>query len=128
MRIKIIAIAGIFLASGCATIEHMDELLALQSAAESQADMERYLEKQERGFCRLQQDIQSQRLQPGALKRYVTDIYYEPVLSKEENLEGQVRHVLLYRHPTRYFSSERIYLYFDQASRLTSWKIIPSDS
>ncbi|MEI8349656.1 MAG: hypothetical protein WCI77_05840 [Candidatus Omnitrophota bacterium] len=124
---KTMSIVGIFFASGCATMSHMDELLTLQNAADSQNDMECYLKKQERGFNQLQQDVKSNKLQPGILKRYIIEMYYEPILSKEENFEGTLRQVLLYRHPTHYFNSERIYLYFDRANRLTSWKIVSAD-
>lgn len=125
---KAVLFFAVFSLSGCATLQHMDELLTLKSVADDQKQIEIYLAKQERGFNRLNDDIKNNRLSKGQLKRSVIAKYSEPVLIKKAEPEaGGIKEILLYRHPASYFKSDRIYLYFDDGNRLVSWELKPAE-
>lgn len=127
MRILVYFIAILF--CGCAKLAHLDELLALKSVSDNQRQIEIYLAKQECGFNRLKDDIKNNRLKQGELKRSVIAKYSEPVLTKKAMPENVgVKEILLYRHPTNYFKSDRIYLCFDANNRLVSWELKPAES
>ncbi|MDD4183235.1 MAG: hypothetical protein PHT53_05380 [Candidatus Omnitrophica bacterium] len=113
---------------GCAKLAHLDELLTLKSVSDNQRQIQIYLDKQEKGFNKLKEDIKNNRLKQGQFKRSIIDRYSEPVLTEEPAPENVgVKEILLYRHPTNYFKSERIYLYFDESGRLLSWELKPAE-
>lgn len=110
---------GLFL-SGCARTAG---LLTLKRVGASQQEIERYLERQEKLFKRLAEDVKNKKLKPGTSKQKVINVYGEPVLSKCNKTSLET--AFLYRHPTKYFNSDKVYLYFDKDSKLSSWKYIP---
>jgi len=116
----------IFLACGLALTgcgSRAEGLLTLKRVGDSQEEIERYLQRQERLFNKLAEDIKNKKLKAGISKRKITGIYGEPVLSKQPS--DSLTTVFLYRHPTKYFSSDKVYLYFDESGELSSWKYIP---
>jgi hypothetical protein len=127
MRIFVCLI--IVLLCGCAKLAHLDELLTLKSVSDNQRQIQIYLDKQEKGFNKLKEDIKNNRLKQGQFKRSIINKYSEPVLTEKPAPEDVgVKEILLYRHPTNYFKSERIYLYFDESSRLLSWELKPAEN
>ena len=127
MRIPVYLV--IVLLCGCAKVAHLNELLTLKRVADSQKQIEIYLAKQERGFNKLNEDIKNKVLVKGQLKRSIIAKYSEPVLTKVPEPENAgIKEILLYRHPTNYFKSDRIYLYFDNGNKLISWKVEPAES
>ncbi|MDP2923591.1 MAG: hypothetical protein Q8O30_07750 [Candidatus Omnitrophota bacterium] len=126
--LKALILFFVFGVSGCATLSHMDELLTLKSVADSQNDIERYLAKQEKGFNKLLSDIKNNRLKVGITKKYIITTYSEPILVKSSDKDQTRGEILLYRHPTNYFKSDRIYLYIDENNRLIIWELKPTDS
>jgi uncharacterized protein YehS (DUF1456 family) len=112
--------------TGCAAMSNLDELLTLKSVADSQKDIEIYLKKQEDGFKKLLDDVKNERLKQGLTKKYIMETYAEPILTKETTQDNAVREILLYRHPTQYFNSDRIYLYLDKNFRLLKWQLKPA--
>lgn len=103
--------------SGCATISHLDELLTLKSMDNSQTDMKRSIARQEEGFALLREDVDADNLKVGTSKRRIIVKYGEPIISSTLN-EASGEEILLYRRPTRYFDSDKIYLYFDASKKL----------
>jgi hypothetical protein len=125
--LKMLAYFLFFAVAGCATMRNFDELMVLKSVADSQRDIEKYLNEQEKGFNRLLSDVKNNRLRAGVSKKYIIATYAEPVLVKDKTpAPAQVREVLLYRHPTQYFKSERVYLYLDKNFTLLSWEVAPA--
>lgn len=117
----------ILLMCGCATITHMDELLALKRVSDNQIQIEIYLKKQEQGFSKLYEDIKNDTLKKGMLERAIIYKYSEPILVKKPEEQSDIKEILLYRHPTEYFSSDRIYLYIDKSGKLAYWEIKPAE-
>jgi len=124
MRAKVIIISCLVLLflSGCLFLP--EGLKTLKSVGDSQKEMEAYLARQVKLFNKLLNDLEDEALKPGISKGKLIRIYGEPILSKEvvEPLRG-VR--LLYRHPTEYFESDRVYFYFDQKEKLVRWEYKP---
>jgi hypothetical protein len=111
--------------AGCAVLRHPQELWALRRLGQSQDKIARYVERQERLFERLVGDVQANKLEPGRSRSEIIKSYGEPVLSRKISGDPLVDTRLLYRHPTQYFSSHRIYLYFDERARLVYWEYEP---
>lgn len=126
---RILFCLAVLMLCGCAKLAHLDELLTLKNVSDNQRQIQIYLEKQEKGFTRLKDDIKNDRLTLGQFKRSIIDKYSEPVLIEKPEPESVgIKEILLYRHPTNYFKSDRIYLYFDENCRLASWELKPGDN
>lgn len=124
MRFRFLLISCLILLTipGCFFLP--ESLKTLKSVGDSQKEIEAYLAQQAELFDKLLFDLNNDVLGPGISKRKFIRIYGEPILSKEvtEPLKG-VR--LLYRHPTEYFQSDRVYFYFDQEEKLVRWEYKP---
>ncbi len=68
--------------------------------------------------------MNNKRLKQGIAKGKFIRTYGEPVLSKK-TVEPLGEERLLYRHPTEYFQSDKVYVYFDEGGRLTRWEYKP---
>jgi hypothetical protein len=121
-----IFILFIFLIGGCSFLSHYDELITLKRLGDSQREIDNYLENQKKEFEFLKDDIKNNRLIAGTAKQDILSTYGEPVLIKQIKDKDKIKEIFLYRHPTQYFSSDRIYLYFDEQERLYSWELQPS--
>ena len=111
-----------FFLSGCFFLP--EGLKTLKSFGDSQERIEAYLIKQTRLFNELLNDLNQEALEPGISKNKFIYTYGEPILLKEvDNPSGGL--MLLYRHPTEYFKSDRVYFYFDQEERLVRWEYKP---
>jgi len=128
-QMRILFCLAVLMLCGCAKLAHLNELLTLKSVSDNQRQIQIYLEKQEKGFTKLKDDIKNNRLKQGQFKRSIISKYSEPVLiEKPEPENAGIKEILLYRHPTNYFKSDRVYLYFDESGRLVSWELKPADN
>jgi hypothetical protein len=109
--------------SGCAVINNLDGISALKELGNNQREKEIYIEKQEKSFNKLKEDVKNNQLRKGMPQGTVLSIYGKPVLCKTISNKERSGEVFLYRHPTDYFSSDKIYLYFDQNKLLDSWNL-----
>jgi len=112
----------IFAAGGCAVAQYAEQIRTLQAVDASQQDISKFIKRQERLFHLLLEDVKGGRLKPGITKKYVINTYSNPVLSREITGALGTEEELLYRHPTQYFSSDKIYLYFDSSGKLMRWE------
>ena len=112
----------ILAAGGCAVAQYADEIHTLQAIDASQRDISKFIERQEKLFHLLLEDVKDGRLKSGLTKKYVINTYGNPVLSREINGGLARKEELLYRRPTQYFSSDKIYLYFDSSGKLMRWE------
>jgi len=121
LRFLLISCLIVFTVSGCFFLP--EGLKTLKSVGNSQEKIEAYLSRQAKLFDRLLFDLNRDAFKPGISKRRFIGIYGEPILSKViEPLKGTR---LLYRHPTEYFKSDRVYFYFDQKGKLVRWEYKP---
>lgn len=112
--------------NGCSLLQHYEQLMALKRIGDSQREIELYLKAQEEGFYKLKQDLKTKKLKIGVPQEEILARYGEPVLSKEVKDKPQIQQVFLYRHPTNYFTSDKIYLYFDKNRKLVSFEYKPA--
>jgi len=121
-RFLLISCLILFSVSGCFFLP--ESLKTLKSVGDSQDEIEAYLTRQLELFNQLLVDLKNEVIKTGISKKRFMCIYGEPVLSEEvaEPLGGVK---FLYRHPTEYFKSDRIYLYFDQEEKLVRWEYKP---
>jgi hypothetical protein len=126
LRLKWALVVFVFLLQGCVYLSHSSELLFLKSFADNEKEKENYIRSQETGFVQLKQDISDGRLNPGILKKEVIARYFEPINCLPIEVPPDTS-ACLYRNPTKYFFSDKIYLYFDEHDTLTRWELIPKD-
>lgn len=118
--IIVLSLFSIMLA-GCSQQEIM-----LIRLSESQSQMQQYIKQQEAFFAKLKEDIKNNRLKTGMSKSEVLSAYGQPILCDSANKTEQIKERCLYRHPTKYFFTDLIYLDFDKDSKLISWEIKPA--
>ncbi|MCU0652052.1 MAG: hypothetical protein MUC39_03825 [Candidatus Omnitrophica bacterium] len=111
---------SIFILSGC-----MQGAMTLKRLQNSQAELKDVVSKDEENFLLLGEDLKNNRLQKGISKKEILDKYGEPIYSRLISDNTQRKEFSVYRHPTEFFSSDLIYLYFDKDKRLLSWEIKP---
>lgn len=115
----------ILMISGCAVSRYYQELRVLKIAGAGQKEIQDDLEQQTELFYALRQDLKQNRLSAEMLKEEIINSYGEPVLTKEIKDDSLAKCRFLYRHPTQYFSGDRIYLYFDDRDKLVRWEYLP---
>lgn len=116
-RIIPILILGLFLVSCSQNLK-----LLLQINEEDKA-FQKQLKLQEKGFSLLLKDLEGNRIKVGALKKDIITRYGEPILEQSSQEQPETQK-LLYRYPTKYFDSPKVYLYFDSNQALTGWDTV----
>lgn len=112
----------IFVTAGCALLP--EGLMTLKRVGDSQKQIGRYLAKQEKLFDKMLRDVKNGRIKPGISQNRLISIYGEPVITKSSK-EPTIAEIFLYRYPTEYFSSDKVYLYFDKSGKLVHLKYEP---
>lgn len=115
----------VFLSVGCALIPGYEQVKPLVELGESRSDIDNRLKEDEQLFLKLEKDALKNRLRKNTSKSKILFRYGQPIMSKPVSDREGVKEFLLYRHPTRYFSSNMIYLYFNNKERLCSWEVVP---
>lgn len=117
---------GIIVAiSGCAAISHYQELMTLKRLGKNKEEIDRYVEDQKKRFAVLVLDIKNNVLLPGLSWEYIIQKYGEPVIVKDVTDKTAIKQVILYRHPTAYFTSDKVYFYFSKDKKLIQWQYQP---
>jgi hypothetical protein len=101
--------------------------MVLKRTGEAQSEIQKYVDRQESLFYALRDDVENNKLEAGVLKEDIVRSYGEPVIEREVKDKQGVTEELLYRHPTRYFTSDRIYLYFSNTGELVFWEYFPQE-
>jgi hypothetical protein len=113
--------------AGCSFLAHYNELMVLKRFAENRREIELYLDNQEREFYKLRADIENNRLAKGLTEQNIGSRYGDPIFCKNAMVRDDIGQTCLYRHPTEYFSSDKVYLDFDKDARLRSWVLEKAD-
>jgi hypothetical protein len=99
-------------------MSHARELSTLKKFSDSRHKLENYVITQEESFDRLLEDIKFGRLKEGTSKSKIVSRYGEPVFCEDNSM-----YVCLYRYPLRYFSEDKVYLYFDKENKLNRFEL-----
>jgi hypothetical protein len=126
--IKLAVLTGgvILTFEGCAFLTHRQQITALKRLGDEQQKLEGYVSQQEDLFYKLKSDIQKEGLVKGTSKTKILSHYGGPIYCKRTGDNIGAQESCLYRHPTRFFSSDRIYLKFDNNQNLYSWELEPA--
>lgn len=115
----------LFALCGCAIVRDFEGIMTLKRYGDSQAEMQKYVERQTRLFNKLVEDVKDDKLEKGMAQRTIVRMYGDPVLTKEIKGDPPVKEKLLYRHPLHYFTSDKVYMYFSDDNKLLYWKYVP---
>ena len=116
-------VGWVVILSGCTLLTHKQQITALKNLAKEQEELEKYVNQQEILFDNLKNDIRDQRLRRGTPKEEILALYGEPIFCKASRDQDRRVETCFWRHPTQYFSSDLIFLNFDQDQKLFSWEI-----
>jgi len=110
---------------GCIFLPGGKRISRLEGYFANRTLIEEYIKQQDALYSKLRKDIDSGALRPGISKQMILSEYSDPILCKESSKEQdpEVSETCLFRHPTRYFSANKIYLHFDENHELYSWRI-----
>jgi len=117
-------ISFIFLC-GCAKLAHLQQLLTIKAYSDNKDVQENFVSKQNGDFERLLQDVQARGLDDYQTKKELIEAYGPPVFSREVVRNDKTVEMCLYRYATEYWDASKIYVYFDQESRLVDWELVP---
>jgi len=118
----------IFLTSGCSTVGHMDELLRLKGYSKEKDRQENIVQRQNKNFENLTAAVSSKGLKHFPDKKSILKGFGKPVFTYDVVKEGKNQDVWLYRYSTKFFGSDKIYLYFDQQGKLKDYDMTVGQS
>ncbi len=114
------------LINGCVLFS--SQLHTLRKAGASQKEIAKYIKEQNKLFEKLLVKVKDNSLEDGMSRDEFIKAYGDPVLSESITPNAGNRHacsILLYRHQTEYFTSDRVYAYFDGQDKLVYWEYKP---
>lgn len=127
---NILLVIFLFTLTGCTQakqVAHMDELLRLKGMSESQDEQGKFVEDQNKRFDMLIEAVKSGRLKEYPDKKSIVKSFGPPVFIRDTVQDGQPAEQWLYRYATKYFKSEKVYLYFDlQGKLLSHFEYVPA--
>jgi len=122
-KISILFLALIGL-SGCAKVQHLDQLLTLKALADEQVVMGQYVEEQNQKFELMIEEVKAGTLDQYLNKKRILRTFGNPIHVKHINKNDQELESWLYRYSMQFFDSEKIYLYFDPDDNLVESEYI----
>ena len=117
-----IIVVILFCICGCISIDDIRGLKTLKRVSGSQARQDKVIKIQEAKFQKLLKYIQNDKLRKGSSKKWVMSAFGEPSLVREIKDDAIRKEFIMYRHPDKFFGSERVYLYFNKDHTLIEWK------
>ncbi len=115
----------LFFLTGCAKVEHLQELLTLKALSDDRDRQDIYIRNHDESFERLLTAVKNNSLDQFPDKKSFLKAFGKPLLSEQTVWKGEPREKWLYRYPTRAFGSPKVYLYFDKSGKLKSWQYSP---
>lgn len=100
--------------------------MALRQYSAGQSEIARYIKNGESHFNMLIADIEKRNIKIGAKYNDILRRYGEPVLIWNTEAPSLISKKLLYRKPVDYFSTDRVYLYFDNSDALVKLEHCPA--
>ncbi len=124
MRKTNILFLALIVLSGCAKVQHLDQLLTLKGLADEQVLMGKYIEEQDQKFELMIGEVEAGTLDQYLNKKKILKTFGDPIHVKHVNKNDQELESWLYRYSTQFFDSEKIYLYFDPDDNLVESEYI----
>ncbi len=112
----------IFFITGCAKLQHMDQLLTLKAVSDEQTRMGKEIQHQDVKFERLVAAVEEGSIAKYKSQKSVTGQFGPPIFTEKVEEDGQPLEVWVYRYAAQFFDSPKVYLYWDQSGQLVQWK------
>lgn len=104
--------------SGCAKLQHLDQLLTLKAFSDDQARQDKYVEKRDAKLKLLIEEVQNGKVRNYSSNKAIAKKFGEPIAVNRVSRDGQDLEVWVYRHTVKFFDSDKVYLYFDSNGKL----------
>ena len=124
IKTKFLLIALIPVVSGCAQLSHLDQLLTLKAISDNRSLQHKFVEDQDKKFTALLAAIKDNSIQKYPDKKRFVKRFGVPIMTQASVCEGKPAELWLYRYAVKYFSSEKVYLYFDAQDKVLAWELI----
>lgn len=122
MFLNLFFVISLVFLCGCAKLAHLEQLLTIKSYSDNKDLQEKFVSKQNEDFERLLQLVRAEGLNAYQTKKELCADFGPPVFTREVIHQGQSVEMCLYRYATEYWNSDKVYVYFDQESRLVDWE------
>lgn len=122
MKKILLIVVSILIFSGCAKLQHLDQLLTLKDMSDEQTRLQQYIEQQDKKFDKLLQAVKERTLVKNVRGQSIVRMYGEPLGKREVEKDGKKLERWNYRYQMKYFESEKVYLYFNEEKRLVGWE------
>jgi len=111
--------------SGCAILQHLQEILTLKSFSQEKDEQDKIIKKRKENYEALKQAVLSGDMSRFKDTKGLTAAFGNPVLIKTIQKDGQAVDRWLYRQETIYKITEKVYVYVDTAGQLIGWEYVP---
>jgi len=110
---------------GCILLPGGKRIVRLQGYSANRTQIEMYVEQQEELYSKLKADINSGALRLGIPKQIILERYSDPIFCNDDPQVGppDIAEICLFRRPTVYFTTDKVYLYFDKNYKLSAWQV-----
>ena len=116
----------VVLLTGCAKLQHLDQLLTLKGLSDEQTQMGQEIERQDARFERLAAAVEEGSISEYKDQKSVTGQFGPPIFTEKVQEDGRPFEVWVYRYAARFFDSPKVYLYWDQSGQLARWEFTPT--
>lgn len=113
------------LLAGCESVAKVDELLRLRAYSNEKDRLALFVQKQNASFERLLNAAKSSSLSQYPTRKSIWANFGPPVFTTQVVLNGEVYEVWMYRYSTKFFGSDKVYLYFDRQGLLKAYDYSP---
>jgi hypothetical protein len=107
---------------GCAKLSHLEQLLTLQDYSNNNEDKQRFVEKADKRFEALLQEVKAGRLTRAMRQEDIRKAYGSPVYEQIIDGGNDARTLWMYRPQLDSAGAEKVYLYFDERGALLKWE------
>ena len=111
----------IFFSTGCAKLQHLDQLLTLKAVSDEQAQMGKEIKRQDAKFERLVAAVKEGSISQYKDQKSVTAQFGPPIFTEKTEEGDRPLEVWVYRYAAQFFDSPKVYLYWDQSGNLIRW-------
>lgn len=122
-RIAVIILVG-FMASGCAKVSRLPQLLTLKGMSDNRDLQKKQVTRERADFEKAVAAYKDNTLGNYSDKKSVLRNIGAPLIVRETVRNGQPVERWLYRDPLKSFESGKVYLYFDEAGKLAEWEYV----
>jgi hypothetical protein len=110
--------------TGCAKLQHLDQLLTLKSLSKEKDEMGTIISDQNNKFEFLKKVVNDGSIIQYSTKKSALLAFGDPIMVHEVVENEKTLEYWIYRYQQKYFDSDKVYLYFD-GNTLTRWEYRP---